>query len=149
MPFWKSDKPREKINYKARFEHKQYLAQESPEPVYDLIDCGLKMTPAGVFSRCKVLRKEALLLQENNLSSLSGGGSFSDLSEIQVLDLHKNSLEKLPEDIGHLANVRALYIQDNKLKQLPNSIGSLKNLTNFKHFWKLLERAPLVHVRTC
>ena len=45
-------------------------------------------------------------VKENNLSSLSGGGSFSDLSEIQVLDLHKNSLEKLTEDIGHLANVR-------------------------------------------
>ena len=44
--------------------------------------------------------------KENNLSSLSGGGSFSDLSEIQVLDLHKNSLENLTEDIGHLANVR-------------------------------------------
>ena len=44
--------------------------------------------------------------QENDLSSTSGGGSFSDLSELQVLDLHKNSLEKLTEDIGHLANLR-------------------------------------------
>ena len=48
--------------------------------------------------------------QENNLSSLSGGGSFSDLSEIQVLNLQKNSLEKLSEDIGHLANVRVSII---------------------------------------
>ena len=48
--------------------------------------------------------------QENNLSSLSGGGSFSDLSEIQVLDLHKNCLEKLTEDISHLANVRVSII---------------------------------------
>ena len=48
--------------------------------------------------------------QENNLSSLSGGGSFSDLSEIQVLDLHKNCLEKLSEDIGHLANVKVSII---------------------------------------
>lgn len=149
MPFWKKDngaktnKPKEKVNYKARFEHKQYLAQESPEPVYDLTDCGLKNAPAGVFSRCKVLRKEALLLQENNLSSLSGGGSFSDLSEIQVLDLHKNCLEKLTEDISHLANVRALYIQDNKLKQLPNSIGSLKNLETLNISANCLKELPL------
>ena len=33
MPFWKkdnaakSDKPKEKVNYKARFEHKQYLVR--------------------------------------------------------------------------------------------------------------------------
>lgn len=146
MPFWKKDnnsKPKEKVNYKARFEHKQYLAQESPEPIYDLIDCGLKNVPAGVFSRCKVLRKEALLLQENDLSSLSGGGTFSDLNEIQVIDLHKNSLEKLPEDIGHLANLKTLYIQDNKLKQLPNSIGSLKNLQTLNISGNSLKEIPL------
>ena len=30
MPFWKKDnnsKPKEKVNYKARFEHKQYLVR--------------------------------------------------------------------------------------------------------------------------
>jgi len=146
MPFWKKDnnsKQKEKVDYKARFQHKQYLAQESPEPIYDLIDCGLKNVPAGVFSRCKVLRKEALLLQENDLSSLNGGGSFTDLSEIQVIDLHKNSLEKLPEDIGHLANLRTLYIQDNKLKQLPNSIGSLKNLQTLNISGNSLKEIPL------
>ena len=31
--------------------------------MYDLTDCGLKTVPPGVFSRIKVLRKEALLLQ--------------------------------------------------------------------------------------
>ena len=40
-----------------------FQAQESPEPIYDLMDCGLKTIPSGVFSKCKVLRKEALLLQ--------------------------------------------------------------------------------------
>jgi len=111
--------------------------------VYDLIDCALKNVPAGVFSRCKMLRKEALLLQENDLSSLSGGGSFSDLSELQVLDLHNNSLEKLTEDIGHLVNVRALHIQDNKLKQLPNSIGSLKNLQTLNISGNCFKELPL------
>ena len=34
MPFWKKDndaksnKPKEKVNYKARFEHKQYLVRK-------------------------------------------------------------------------------------------------------------------------
>jgi hypothetical protein len=51
------------VNYKARLEHKQYLAQESPEPIYDISDCGLKTVPPGVFYRCKIARKEALLLQ--------------------------------------------------------------------------------------
>ena len=38
-------------------------ATESPEPVYDLSECGLKNVPAGVYSRCMIQRKEALLLQ--------------------------------------------------------------------------------------
>ena len=71
------------VNYKARLEHKQYLAQESPEPIYDISECALKNVPSGVYSRyyswqlvtfllplnvalsfrCKIARKEALLLQ--------------------------------------------------------------------------------------
>jgi Leucine-rich repeat (LRR) protein len=37
--------------------------------------------------------------------SLSGGGNLSDLSELSVLDLHHNSLEKLPEEIGLLTKL--------------------------------------------
>ena len=40
-----------------------FQAQESPEPVYDLSECALKNVPSGVYSRCKVMRKEGLLLQ--------------------------------------------------------------------------------------
>jgi len=139
----KSNNQKEKIKYKKRFEHKQYLAQESPEPVYDLTDCALKNVPAGVFSRCKVLRKEALLLQENNLSSLSGGGSIADLCELKVLDLHKNSFKKLTEEISKLENLKKLYIQDNNLKQLPTSIGSLKNLQTLNISGNCLKELPL------
>ena len=40
-----------------------FQAQESPEPVFDLSECALKNVPSGVYSRCKVSRKEGLLLQ--------------------------------------------------------------------------------------
>jgi hypothetical protein len=39
-----------------------FQAQESPEPVYDLSECALKAVPSGVYSRCKVSRKEGLML---------------------------------------------------------------------------------------
>jgi len=104
MSFWRKDK--EKVNYKARLEHKRYLAQESPEPVFDISECALKNVPSGIYSRCKVARKEALLLQDNELTSITGGGALSDLQDLHVLDLHKNCLEKLPEDIGQLKNLR-------------------------------------------
>jgi hypothetical protein len=31
--------------------------------VYDLAECGLKNVPPGVYSRCKISRKQALLLK--------------------------------------------------------------------------------------
>ena len=48
-----------------------FQAQESPEPVYDLSECALKNVPSGVYSRCKVMRKEGLLLQVSGRSILS------------------------------------------------------------------------------
>jgi len=133
MPFWKKDgekenKNKERVNYKARLEHKLYLAQESPEPVFDLSECALKIVPSGIFYRCKIMRKQAILLQENELVSLSGGGNLADLAEISLLDLHNNALEKLPEDVGALTKLTTLYLENNKLKQLPASIGSLAQL---------------------
>ena len=50
-----------------------------------------------------------LRLQDNELSSLtngSGGASLDSLSDLQVLDVHNNSLEKLPEDIGSLKSLK-------------------------------------------
>jgi len=41
----------------------QLQARENPEPVFDLSDCGLKLVPSGIYSLCKVFRKEALYLQ--------------------------------------------------------------------------------------
>jgi len=144
MPIWKKDKDKEeKVNYKARLEHKRYLAQESPEPVYDISECGLKNVPSGVYSRVKVARKEALLLQENELTALSGGGSLGDLAELQVLDLHKNCLDKLPEDIGRLTNLKVLYLQQNKLKGLPTTIGNLTNLATLNLSENNLKEIPV------
>jgi len=153
MPFWKKDsvkkgpikqdssdsgstgvngdvgKPKEKVDYKARLQHKQYLAQESPEPLYDISECGLKNVPSGVYIKVKMMLKEALLLQDNELTVLNGGGAISDMSAcLQVLDLHNNHLEKLPEEIGTLKQLKVLHINNNKLKKVPDSIGNLELL---------------------
>ena len=118
-------------------------AQESPEPLYDISDCGLKNVPSGVYIKVKMMLKEALLLQviclsnaivvckinakisshtectfivlnqkylyiqDNELTALNGGGTISDMSScLQVLDLHNNHLEKLPDDIGSLKQLK-------------------------------------------
>lgn len=45
-------------------------------------------------------------LQENQLTSLAGGGTLQDLSMLQILDLHSNSFVYLPDEIKLLWNLR-------------------------------------------
>ncbi|XP_046608237.1 E3 ubiquitin-protein ligase LRSAM1-like isoform X4 [Neodiprion virginianus] len=94
------------VDYKARLEHKLYLARENPEPVFDISECALKNVPSGIYSLCKVFRKKVLWMQCNKLSSLSGGGALSDLSLLTVLDLHDNCFTFLPSDIAYLTSLK-------------------------------------------
>lgn len=117
------------VDYKARLEYKLYLARENPEPVFDVSECALKNVPSGIYSLCKVFRKESLLMYDNKLSSLSGGGALSDLSLLTVLDIHGNEFTTLPPDIMCLSSLKELYLQDNGIRKLPNEIIYLNKLT--------------------
>ena len=82
--------------------------------------------------------------QNNEIGSLSGGGTIADLSKcLQVLDLHHNQLEKLPEEIGLLKNLRVLYVHHNKLKKLPDSIGDLTRLQSLDLSSNALKELPV------
>lgn len=117
------------VDYKARLEYKLYLARENPEPVFDVSECALKNVPSGIYSLCKVFRKKILLMYDNNLSSLLGGGALSDLSLLTVLDIHGNEFTILPADIKYLSFLKELYLQDNNIRKLPNEIAYLNKLT--------------------
>jgi len=69
-------------------------------------ECALKNVPSGIYSLCKVFRKKILLMYDNKLSSLSGGGALSDLSLLTVLDIHGNEFTTLPSDINHLSSLK-------------------------------------------
>lgn len=76
------------------FDHLQ--ARDTPEPEFDLSDCKLEELPSGVFVLCRVLRKERLLLNKNQLRYLNGGGSLTDLRQLHTLDLSSNRFTKVP-----------------------------------------------------
>ncbi|KAM3966570.1 LOW QUALITY PROTEIN: E3 ubiquitin-protein ligase LRSAM1 [Aphomia sociella] len=113
---------------RAKLERKLYLAKESPEPDFDLSDCQLRQVPSGIFSICKVYRKDHLYLHCNNLNSLEDGGQLTDLYCLKVLNISSNRFSQLSSDIKYLVNLTELYVQDNKLKTLPNGIEFLQCL---------------------
>ena len=61
---------------------------------------------------------------------------------LQVLDLHHNQLEKLPNEIGLLKSLRVLYVHHNKLKKLPDSIGDLPRLQSLDLRQNALKELP-------
>ena len=126
MPFFKNKKP-VKDESKREIERKLVLAQDDPEPTFDLSSCGAKEIPDTVFSMCKVLQKEVLLLHDNNIKELKGE-DFEDLSELRVLDLHKNLISHLPEEIRFLTSLQVLNMSHNSLKSIPKGIERLQSL---------------------
>lgn len=86
-------------------------AKDTPEPEFDLSDCNLKDIPSGVFVLCRVLLKERLKLQKNQLQSLSGGGSLNDLRNLQELNLNYNRFTQLPQNFCNILNNLRVNIQ--------------------------------------
>lgn len=113
---------------RTKLQRKLYLAQENPDHIFDLSDCGLKDVPSGVFSKCRVFRKTELLLHTNRITSVEGGGQLRDLFQIEVLDLHSNNLRSLPESIGALTHLKVLDLKCNIIEKLPDTFGSLAQL---------------------
>ncbi|RUS83134.1 hypothetical protein EGW08_009081, partial [Elysia chlorotica] len=88
--------------------------------------------PEGVYAMCKILQKQVLLLNDNALRDLVGGGDLADLADLTVLDLHGNHFKTLPDNIGCLQHLQVLDVSNNKLKHLPDSISKLKHLQTLK-----------------
>eukprot|EP01012_Entosiphon_sulcatum_P034289 TRINITY_DN4346_c0_g1_i1.p1 TRINITY_DN4346_c0_g1~~TRINITY_DN4346_c0_g1_i1.p1 ORF type:complete len:361 (+),score=103.12 TRINITY_DN4346_c0_g1_i1:214-1296(+) len=55
--------------------------------------------------------------------------SIFDMEGLRELNVHKNLLTELPEELGRLVNLTTLNVSDNLLVSLPASVGSLKHLT--------------------
>lgn len=120
--------------------------------MFDLTDCDLQVVPNGIYSLCRVFLKESLHLENNALSSLSGGGHLKDLHLLRILNISNNLFHTIPDDIYLLTNLQEFYVSNNQLKKLCGNICNLKNLRILDVSNNLLKALPenmgsLVNIR--
>lgn len=110
-------------------------AKDTPEPEFDLSDCNLKDIPSGVFVLCRVLLKERLKLQQNQLQSLSGGGSLNDLRNLQELNLNNNRFTQLPQNFCNiLHNLRVNIKCESHLRRSSRRLTGTFIFDYFRNF---------------
>ncbi|XP_047475347.1 E3 ubiquitin-protein ligase LRSAM1-like [Penaeus chinensis] len=113
---------------RAKLGLKVVMAQQNPEPVYDLSDCAMVELPPDTFVMCKLLQKTSLILNNNLMTTFEKGGKLHELEAIEYLDLSNNKLSHLPDDIHKLKKLKVLKLGTNKLKHLPSSMADLSRL---------------------
>ncbi|XP_004928550.1 leucine-rich repeat-containing protein 57 [Bombyx mori] len=107
---------------------KQHYETASKTGVLQIADCKLKEIPIDVFSLCDVLRN--LDLSKNKLSVLPD--DLSKLKHLKQLNLDSNKLQALPESLINLKKLEVLNISNNFVQTLP---VCLKNLNNLKQVY--------------
>uniref|UniRef100_A0ACD5ZB09 Uncharacterized protein n=1 Tax=Avena sativa TaxID=4498 RepID=A0ACD5ZB09_AVESA len=87
------------------------------------------------------------LSQSSKELNLSGLGATSvppaawETSEVLKLDLSKNSIEDLPNELSLCSSLQTLVLSNNKIKKWPGMVSSLPNLSSLK-----LDNNPLAEI---
>lgn len=117
--------------------------------VLQLSDQKLKEVPSDVFNLCEILRN--LDLSKNRIATLPEDlGKFKHLKQ---LNLDTNKLQMLPTCIVNLKKLEMLNVSNNQIATLPHSFSNLSNLkqvylnsNNFNHFPLQLLGLPSLEV---
>lgn len=63
------------------------------------------------------------------------------LSKLEILDISKNAIDGIPEDIKHMTNLKFLAVARNQIKRLPYALGEM-NLVKLKFDENPIEFPP-------
>lgn len=116
---------------------KQHYETASKTGVLQLSDHKLKDVPPEVFTLSEILRN--LDLSKNKISSLPD--DIAKLKHLKLLKLDTNRLQALPNSLVDMKKLEVLNISNNQFSELPISFSNLSNLkqvylnnNNFNHF---------------
>lgn len=97
-----------------------------------------------IFPKClfKLTNVDELDLSRNQIQKLPD--NIGDFSSLRWLDLHSNKLKSVPESIGNLVGLTHLNLANNCLTSasLPSSLGSLSNLKSLNLGMNQLDALP-------
>ena len=87
-----------------------------------------------ILTNCHITISDEELQQVEDLGDIQikDGDTLKSLRELNILRLHNNQLNSLPNQIGNLTNLLKLWLNNNQLNSLPNEIG---NLTKLQELW--------------
>lgn len=68
--------------------------------------------------------------------------AFKEPLKVYILDVSKQKLTKIPENIDQLTNLQKLLLSENKIKKLPANFVKLKNLQHFEIPKNKLKKLP-------
>ncbi|XP_026764154.2 leucine-rich repeat-containing protein 57 [Galleria mellonella] len=107
---------------------KQHYETASKTGVLQLTDYKLKEVPIEALNLCDMLRN--LDLSKNKLAFLSE--EISKFKQLKQLNLEANRLDVLPNSLGNLKKLELFNISNNFVSSLPQSFA---NLINLKHVY--------------
>lgn len=68
--------------------------------------------------------------------------AFKEPKKVYILDVSKEKLKELPQNIDQLVNLQKLLLSENKIKKLPNSFSKLVNLQHLELHKNKLKALP-------
>lgn len=91
-----------------------------------ICDTDLEGIPRGIENLVNL--KTLIFTRNKNASELHGLNRLSSLKKLKHLNLSKNGIEKLPEDINKLKNLKTLDISNNNLNTIERAFSALNKL---------------------
>jgi Leucine-rich repeat (LRR) protein len=105
---------------------------EENEKLRTLVRLNLSFNKIVAFPDLRRLTALCILhLSSNRLSSVDTP-SFAGLTKLRELTLNGNTIDALPDSIGHFTKLEKLDVSNNRMQRLPNEIGYLCSLVELR-----------------